>query len=138
METALGPVIQSTLTRGGRQKGSSPSANYSSGSKATNPLGRWSLYDADFKYVHQENEEALWAHFTLLGAFKCVHPAREEAERDPTSLHLNDAAFKCVHQENEEAVLAHFTSLGAFKCVHPASELKWSWCIVVTHYGAFC
>ena len=75
------PASSGTLTRGGRQKGSSPLANYSSGSKATNPLGRWSLYDAAFKHVHQENEEAVWAHFTLLGAFKCVHPAREEAVR---------------------------------------------------------
>ena len=33
------------------------------------------LYDAAFKCVHQENEEAVWAHFTSLGAFKCVHPA---------------------------------------------------------------
>ena len=35
------------------------------------------LYDAAFKCVHQANEEAVWAHFTLLGAFKCVHPASE-------------------------------------------------------------
>ena len=41
-----------TLTRGGRQKGSSPLASYSSGSKATNLLGRWSLYDGAFKCVH--------------------------------------------------------------------------------------
>ena len=25
--------------------------------------------------AHQENEEAVWAHFTSLRAFKCVHPA---------------------------------------------------------------
>ena len=24
--------------------------------------------------VQQENEEDIWAHFTSLGAFKCVHP----------------------------------------------------------------
>ena len=28
-----------------------------------------------FKCVHQENEEAVWANFSSLGAFKCVHPA---------------------------------------------------------------
>ena len=33
-----------TLTKGGRQKGSSLLASNSSGSKATNLLGRWSLY----------------------------------------------------------------------------------------------
>ena len=32
-----------------------------SGSVATNPLGRWSLYDVAFKCVHQESEEAVWA-----------------------------------------------------------------------------
>ena len=50
-----------TLTRGGRQRGSSPLASYSSGSKATNLLGRWSPYDRAFKCVHQESEEAVWA-----------------------------------------------------------------------------
>ena len=35
------------------------------------------LYDAAFKCVHQENEEAVWAHFTSLGAFKSVHPVSE-------------------------------------------------------------
>ena len=28
-----------------------------------------------FKCVHPEREEAVRAHFTVLGAFKCVHPA---------------------------------------------------------------
>ena len=50
-----------TLTRGGRQKGSSPLAIYSSGSKATNLLGRWSLYDGAFKCVHKEGEKGVWA-----------------------------------------------------------------------------
>ena len=53
--------IPITLTRGGRQKGSSPLASYSSGSKATNLLGRWSLYDGAFKCVNGESEEAVWA-----------------------------------------------------------------------------
>ena len=46
---------------GGRQKGSSPWASYSSSSKATNLLGRWSPYDQAFKGVHRESEEAVWA-----------------------------------------------------------------------------
>ena len=50
-----------TLTRGGRQKGSSLLASNSSGTKATNLLERWSLYDGAFKCVHQESEEAVWA-----------------------------------------------------------------------------
>ena len=49
------------LTRRGRQKGSSLLASNSSGSKATNLLGRWSLYDGAFKCVHRESEEAVWA-----------------------------------------------------------------------------
>ena len=48
-----------TLTRGGRQKGSSPFASYSSGSKATTVLGRWSPYNGAFKCVHRE--ETVWA-----------------------------------------------------------------------------
>ena len=39
-------------------KGSSPLASYSSGSTATNLLGRWSPYDGAFKCVHRE---AAWA-----------------------------------------------------------------------------
>ena len=99
-------ISNTDLNRGGRLKGSSSSVNYSTGSKATNPLGRWSLYDAAFNCVHPASEEAVRAHFTLLGAFTCVHPAREEVPR------------------------AHLTVLGAFKYVHPASEVKWSLYIV--------
>ena len=50
-----------TLTRGGRQIGSSSLASYSSGSKAINLLGRWSPHDGAFKCVDQESEEAVWA-----------------------------------------------------------------------------
>ena len=53
--------MMDTLTRGGRQKGSSTLASYSSGSKATNVLGSWSPYDGAFKCVHQESEKAVWA-----------------------------------------------------------------------------
>ena len=28
-----------------------------------------------FNCVHPAREEAVWAHFTVLGAFKCIHPA---------------------------------------------------------------
>ena len=44
-----------------RQKGSSPLASYSSGSKATNLLRRWSPYDGALKCVHRVSEEAVWA-----------------------------------------------------------------------------
>ena len=60
-ETIALIVKLGALTRGGRQKGSSPLASYSSGSKATNLLGRWSPYYGAFKCVHQESEEAVWA-----------------------------------------------------------------------------
>ena len=51
--------IPSTLTRGGRPKGSSALASYSSGPTATNLLGRSSPYDGAFKCVHRESEEAI-------------------------------------------------------------------------------
>ena len=60
-ETIALIVKLGTLTRGGRQKGSSPLASYSSSSKATNLLGRWTLYDGAFKCIHRESEEAVWA-----------------------------------------------------------------------------
>ena len=50
-----------TLTRGGRQKGSSPLASSSSCSKATDLFGKWTPYDGVFKCVHRESEEAVWS-----------------------------------------------------------------------------
>jgi hypothetical protein len=64
-------ITSNTLTRRGRQKGSTPLGNGSTGSVATNPLGRWNLFDA---------------------AIKCVHPAIEVG-RGPTSLCLDLVIF---------------------------------------------
>ena len=111
--------------KGGRLKGSSPSANHSNGSLITNLLGRWSLYDAAFKWVHPASGEDYLAQFTVLGAFKYVHPASGE---DDWAHFPVFEAFICVHLSSEEYVLAHFTSLGAIKCVHPGSEaVKLQW-----------
>ena len=38
-------------------------------------LGKWSLFDAAIKCVHPASEEEVWAPFTALVSFKCVHPA---------------------------------------------------------------
>ena len=65
-------IILHTMTKGGRQKGSSPLASYSSCSKATNLLGRWSPYDGAFKCVHliffttlQRFHNKIWAFFNM-------------------------------------------------------------------------
>ena len=104
-----------TLTRGGRQKGSSPSADNSNGSIANNPLGKRSLFDAAFKCVHPASEEKVRATFTVLLSFKCVHPAWDD---DVPSLCMEPLNVSIHH--DKKMVRAHFTVLASFRCVHPA------------------
>ena len=134
-----------TLTRGGRQKGSSPLANYYSGSKATNLLGRWSPYDGTFQVCTSRKWRSCmgprlpssWAHTASSLDAGWTHLNVDLPYQDFIKSWQAKSTFKCVHQENEEAVWAHFTSLGAFKCIHPASRVKWSRNIVVKLFGAF-
>ena len=67
--------INGTLTRGERQKRSSPLASYSRGSKVTNLMGRWSPYD--------------WTHLNVDWPYQ-----------DFIKSWQGKSTFKCVHQEN--------------------------------------